>query len=543
MTRMSQTIRISRAGAQGVIGSSMMCLLVASGCMNPPEGSLLARHMEKDPRGRAQERWDGVRGNVTLQLAQQHFKAGRLKDAEEALRKVLSSAPESADIYKFAAQLYLEMGRLSSAQEMVERAARLPGYDAETEYLAGMVAERYGRLDAALSHFKTAQEMNRSVPEYVLATAELYVAGGKPGKALSLLKRRIRDFDGCGALSLLAAKICRMIDRREDAVNFCREALHEHGDDPRAMCEIGEILVWTGRFGEAASILRPIVERPVKSSGRGSGGQSVSKSTRIALAEAYIGLDEHDKARALLSGMMSNDGSDPAIWSLFIRSALISGDVKTAQSAIEQFHRRNTPTADMLLLEAYIAYAGGRYQHAAEACDRALALAPDLETARLLRDQIGGRAGVDRSDVGPETNEAVAIQQADVTDDTTTVRFAAEPRAEPATGNDVRTQRPVDSQDDRGVSSIVTANRPRSVTSEESYVMPLPIELIIDGFTANRPGSIYRKDSIFPALRRAEGLSNPSSDTTKTPIFGIPESRVEYDDAIVLGAGEEALVP
>lgn len=394
------------------VGFIALSQFALAGCSLPEDG-IFARHMEKNPRGKAQERWDGMRGNMTLQLAQQHFKAGRLKEADEAFRKVTGSAPLTIEICKFGALLYLEMGRLSSAQELIAKAADLPGYDADAVYLSAMIEERYGHTKKALAHYKVALEMKPDDPDYVLATAELYVASGSPDKAIELLNARSRDFDGCGAIALLAAKICRMTGRKDSAVAYCRRALHEQNCDADTLSEIGQLLVWAGRYAEAVGVLKPLVVMSQGAQPDENGlkfDASAKSSTRLALAEALVGVGRNDEARAILTGIMSDDPHDRAAWGLFARAAIAQGDLKSAGAAIEQFHRRNLPTADTLLMEAFIAYRNGEYSLATDICDRALAAFPDCDTAKLLRDQIGRRvdAGRVQDRVTPAEPKAVA---------------------------------------------------------------------------------------------------------------------------------------
>lgn len=365
-------------------------LMIACGCAGGESGSFLQRHIDGRSRESAVKKWENVRGDVTLQLAQQHFRAGRLKDAESALARVMALGTESSEVYKFAAMLYIELGQLARAQEAVVAAARMPGYDAETEYLAGIIAQRYGAKDRALSHYKTALQMSPNVPEFVLATAEMYVSLDQPEKAMELIQIRIRDFDGSAAMAVLAAQIARILDRSDDAVTFCREALHDNADDPIVRAELGEILVWAGRYAEAINVLRPIVERgdfsvSVDRRPRNTKPTAVPVSVRRSLAEAYFGLGEYQNACRQLRTIMSDEPSDAAAWCLFARSAMMVGDGASADEALTRFHARNKPTSESLLLSGYISLSLGDFRQAEIAADKALALDRTSESAWLLK--------------------------------------------------------------------------------------------------------------------------------------------------------------
>ncbi len=365
-------------------------LMIICGCGGGESRSFLQRHIDGRSRESAVKKWENVRGDVTLQLAQQHFRAGRLKDAEAALARVLALGSESSEVYKFAAMLYIELGQLARAQEAVVAAARMPGYDAETEYLAGIIAQRYGAKDRALSHYKTALQMSPNVPEFVLATAEMHVSLNQPEKAMELIQIRIRDFDGSAAMAVLAAQIARILDRSDDAVTYCREALHDNADDPIVRAELGEILVWAGRYVEAINVLRPIVERgdftvSAERRPRTTKPTAVPVSVRRSLAEAHFGLGEYENACRLLRTIMSDEPSDAAAWCLFARSAMMVGDGASADEALTRFHSRNKPTCESLLLSGYIALYLGDFRQAEIAADKALALDRTSESAWLLK--------------------------------------------------------------------------------------------------------------------------------------------------------------
>ncbi|MBX3396251.1 MAG: tetratricopeptide repeat protein [Phycisphaerae bacterium] len=345
--------------------------------------------MENQPREKSVQRWNGVRGDVTLRLAEQHFSAGRLVEAEATLNKVMAMSPESAEVFKFAARLYLERGQLAKAKESVVAAIHAPGADAECEYLAGIIEERYGELDAALSHYVNALNQKPNTPEYVLATAELYIATDDPHRALELLLTRVKDFDDFPTMSVLAAQVCRMLGLTDDAVNFCRQALPDFTDDAAVRAELGTILAWAGRHSEAIQALQPIVDRSVGRGRKshtpsGDAKQPIPASVRRVLADSYLALGRGNEARRILRTVMADDSADAHAWTLFCRSAINDGELRIADEAIQTFNRRSAPTAETVLLEGYVSLLRGRPEMAQKLAERAIAMDASLEEARLL---------------------------------------------------------------------------------------------------------------------------------------------------------------
>jgi tetratricopeptide (TPR) repeat protein len=386
-----------------------------AGCIFDGQSDLLRAHMADDRNAASKQQWDAVRGGVQLQIARQHYDAGRLRESETVLRQVLALAPEDVNAYHLATRVYLEMGQLAKAREVSSSACELAGGDAETFYLAGIVAQRYGEKEEALAHYLEAQSLAPNTPEYVMAAAELWVALDKPGEALRLVESRIRDFDGSAATRMLAARVCRMLDQREPAIEHSREARRLGGDDARLDIEAALILVWAGAYEEAIGPLRTHVDaamtsRSLSASQRGGKGVGpankkdaqqtnetpdsvVTASVIHALARAYMATGHEDDARAVLKPLMSADGTDVTAWSLFARAAMSAGDLTAAYEAISTFHSRGEPTSETLLLEALVLHLRGDSIRAGRAAARVLELDGRNESALWLAGQAAQAMG------------------------------------------------------------------------------------------------------------------------------------------------------
>ena len=378
-SRHHRTLLLVLAGASLCAGGS--------GCQALREGGLFARHMSND-RDRAQERWDGMRGDVELQVAEQHFRAGRLKEARKALQNVLAMSPRNVGAYKLATRLYIEQGELSRARESIAVALQHSVDDAEAEYLAGIVAQRYGELDSALEHYRAAQTLSPNEVEYVLAVAETWNAFDKPTKALKVVEGRLTDFDGCAAIWMLAARLCRVLDLKRPAVEYCREAHRLDQGDVWSEVEVGLTLIWAERFDEAIGILRPLVDKSVAAS-RTAGANTqepgpVSPSVVHALARAYMARKDWAQAREVLKPVMSENATDATAWCLYVRASLGAGDRRSAREAITKLNRRMTPTAETLLLEAYVSFWLGDYPAVSLLSRKALERDKHLRSARWL---------------------------------------------------------------------------------------------------------------------------------------------------------------
>lgn len=377
------------------------CLLFAglAGCESLFKSRLLERHSDNNPRAAAEDRWNTVRARVKLRQAEQHFEAGRLDQAEATLLEVCSLSPKEIAAYKLATRLFLERGQLAKAREMITAAEALPNFDAEAEYLAGMVEDRYGNLTGALTRYHAAQTLDEDVPEYLLAAAEVQMALKRPAEALALVEPRLKDFEGFAPLQMLAARINQRLGRKRAALEHARIARLLQTDDPRIDIEVGLLAIWAGQHAEAVGLLRPLVDRafdhaPIGTSRDPKGNiDIVGPSIVRALAEAYIALKDFKEARVVLRPLMARAPEDVTTWCLFIRAALMSGDLDAAAEAVATFNRRNTPTAETLLLEAYISCEKGAYVAARSAARAALRIDANLESAFWLLGRAAQESG------------------------------------------------------------------------------------------------------------------------------------------------------
>lgn len=390
-------------------------VLWPAGCGLESQSDLLKAHMANDRNTASKQQWDTVRGGVQLQIARQHYDAGRLNEAETVLRQALALAPENVGAYHLATRVYLETGDLAKAREVSSLARGLTDGAAETAYLAGIVAQRFGEKEEALAQYLEAQSLSPNTAEYVMAAAESWVALDELGEALTLVTSRIRDFDGSAAMHVLAARVCRMSGLREQAIEHCREARRQGGDDAKLDVETAMILAWAGSTDEAIGPLRARVDAALaggtrfqESKGRAgvwpadkpdgprvgeTPAPVVTPSVVHALARAYIALGQWNEARAVLKPLMSDDGADATAWSLFARAALSAGDLAAAQEAISTFHSRGEPTCETWLLEALVSHLQGDSPRAGKAAARALEMDPQNESAMWLAAQAAQAMG------------------------------------------------------------------------------------------------------------------------------------------------------
>jgi predicted TPR repeat methyltransferase len=143
-----------------------------------------------------------------LNIAIEHHRAGRLRQAEEGYRALLAQSPEDAEALHMLGVLAEQVGQSGDAAALLERAAKLRPADAAIQFNLGHAYQRGGKIDSAVEAFSRSLELE---PGRIDTQIDL---------ALSLLSRR-RAGDVERALGLLW--------KAQEAGAGMRDAVVQHG--------------------------------------------------------------------------------------------------------------------------------------------------------------------------------------------------------------------------------------------------------------------------------------------------------------------------
>jgi len=291
-------------------------VLVSAGCqtMTPPE-----------TKQRAHDRWDRVRAEFKLQRAAQDYDAQRFEDAERAAVESIALDPTMVEGYVLLARVDLELNKPTSAARAIE-AARETGLDTpELTYMYGVVLEQRGQLQEAADAYRRAAEADRTKVDYVVAYAESLVALGRTRDAQELLEASVGRFDDDGSIVLLSAHVAALLGDENGAIRRYRAALELLGECPTAARELGMLLVRNGGYEEAITRLEPLLDAAT--------AQSADGTVRLALAEAYVEAGRPLQAKQLLQREIAGSSESAAVYVIFTKAALATGDELEAKHA------------------------------------------------------------------------------------------------------------------------------------------------------------------------------------------------------------------
>jgi type II protein arginine methyltransferase len=126
-----------------------------------------------------------------LSQAYQHFKLGRLDQAEERCRAVLDRDPTHAEANHFLGAIRFQQGKTEEALAFLKRAAASPGATAEMHNHFGAALTKLGRKEEAIEAFERAVAINPAYAEALNNLGVLYREKEKTGLALNAFRQAV----------------------------------------------------------------------------------------------------------------------------------------------------------------------------------------------------------------------------------------------------------------------------------------------------------------------------------------------------------------
>ena len=374
-----------------------------------------------------------------LAAAIRHHRAGRLKEAEAAYRRILASQPMNADVLRLYGLLAHQAGDTETAIKALRQSITLKPSNAEAHFNLGNVLRVAGRLDAAEEAYRRAVEIDRDLvdghnnlgnlardrgdraaaracfeaalarkPD--LATASnnlgmLLLEEGERDRAETLIRAAIAsdpDF-------LLARKNLHHLlagrDDREAVVARHREGLANDADDARTWNALGTVLASLGRFDEAEEAFTRAVALVPDDLDHG-----------FNLGTALRGQRLHDDAAACFRDLIERE-PEFALAHLYLGNSLDDlGDREGAMACYRRAIARRPGLADAHFNLGAVLQAQGRFDAAEPHLRRALEIEPrsphanyNLAVVLRRRGHLGAAAGHYRAALAADPGHAAAV--------------------------------------------------------------------------------------------------------------------------------------
>ena len=228
--------------------------------------------------------------SATLEEGHEHHRAGRLKEAHDVYKVVVTNEPENAAAHYLLGTLYMQGGNNELAVDLLAKAVDLEGGNQEYRCNLGTALLQVGRLEEGLGLLKETLEAE---PDHLLAHTNLahaYAESGDTVLAENHLKAIIRidsrNARAYGDMGVIMAKR-GAFDR---ALENFRRALDLQPGDPDFQINLANALLESGDIDAAI----PRYERLLK-----EGPRSVLARFHLGVAhERNLGLVDHVRLTA-----------------------------------------------------------------------------------------------------------------------------------------------------------------------------------------------------------------------------------------------------
>ena len=361
-SRLAVKHRPDSAGALSNVGRGLMYL----GQLDEAE-RYLRRALEIDPRNTP------FRQNLAETLRQQK----RYREAAEAYRATLATDSRYARAYAGLGTTLYHLKRYEEAVAAMERSLSLEldsSMAGPLRLLLGQALQKTNRLDAAAEHYQRAASRDPRDVRPLRHLAQLRNAQGRTEEADGYL-RRIRELrPNDAATHEIEAEVLRERSRYEEAVASYHAALRVDPDYAPAHAGLGRTLLAMKRNEEAlASLTRSLALEP--DSPAAAARHVLAGQAAHALNQVQTAVDHFNRVRIL----------DPHNTYAMDHLAMLRFGQKRYQEALVLYLKMLEVQPDDAQIHANAGatlYYLGRPEEARRRFERALALKPDLASAR-----------------------------------------------------------------------------------------------------------------------------------------------------------------
>lgn len=177
-----------------------------------------------------------------LQIALEHHRNGRLRQAESGYRALLGIDPQNAEAAHWLGVLIFQAGRADEAVPLLERATEAKPEDAAFWHNLGQAYLSTGRADDAIAAFDRAVAINPSGPEPLVSAATARLGrrtGGDLEAAIDLLGKARASGVNTAEVDEKLGLALLLSGRPDDAITSLVAALEKSSNNPDIYYQLG----------------------------------------------------------------------------------------------------------------------------------------------------------------------------------------------------------------------------------------------------------------------------------------------------------------
>lgn len=332
----------------------------------------------------ANERWQTLRSNTMLKLAQQQFDTGDLDQSEKTLVEAINADPKNARLYVLAGRIALERSQLERAFQRLATASTLDPKLSDAPYYQGIVLQRWQRYEEALACYEQSEKAQSDNPAFILAISEMLVMLDRMDEATARLKEKVGYFDQNAGIRVALAQLAMMKKNPAEAAEYLKQASRLQPDQQQIVENLAVAQLAANQVNEAIETLSKLCADPKNANRR-----DLSKS----LAKAYVHAGRNDEAKRTFVSLTRSDATDVESWIELSELAWSEGDLGGALMAANRVINLAPRRQEGYVIAGLVWQKRGKIDEALRLFGRAAEVAPKDAEPELLRGMALQNAG------------------------------------------------------------------------------------------------------------------------------------------------------
>jgi tetratricopeptide (TPR) repeat protein len=324
----------------------------------------------------AKIKMDGLKAATEYQMAHQAFLAGDLNKARKHVDHSISLNDTVVKCHVLKGRVFMEMNDLERASACFVQAQTLEPDNVDASYFRGVLAERVGRREEALTHYSRAAELDPSNAQYCIAAAEMMLDLGRAGEAKTYLEGQQDRFVNNAGVKQVLGNIAMLSGDTVAAEVLFSEARMLAPDDVIIRECLVRALMANHKFSEAEGVLVKLM----------SGMPQPRRDLQHLHARCLMHVDRPVEAREVyLSLTRDQQGqSDADAWYGLGQCAYVLRDTARLKMAAQRLVAIAPHQADGFVLRGLLNRSTGEMRAALTNFQQAVKISRNPETLVLL---------------------------------------------------------------------------------------------------------------------------------------------------------------
>jgi protein O-GlcNAc transferase len=302
----------------------------------------------------------------TLELAKQHFLAGRYLEAESVLKNLHQLDPDNADILQLLGVVSHSLGKSADSLPLLQRAVKLNPTKADFLCNLGLVLNACGKHEESISAFRKALKLQPLLAPAWSNLGSVQTEAGELDDAISSLRRALELQPNYPDAQCNLGNALRKAGKPVEAIAAYRQAIAQQPQHVRAYNNLGVVYQEEGLWEDALlAVKQAVALRPQYS------------QAYVSLGNLLQEMNRFDEAAAAFRQALSLR-PNYSIAAYNMGNALhCAGRMEEAIAAFQHAISLQPDYADAYHNLANVLHGVGRLDETIDAYDRAIALRPD----------------------------------------------------------------------------------------------------------------------------------------------------------------------